>query len=91
MLKQAGQILAGGVGELKVVTRLQKSDIIARYGGEEFVIILPETFAKNAGIAAEKIRKVIENVELVVDGRTIKITMSFGIAGSAIMLKPPTI
>ena len=81
VLKQAGQLLAGGMGEFKVVTRLRKSDIIARYGGEEFVVILPETSAENAGIAAEKMRVVIEKSVMEIDGQSIKITMSFGVAG----------
>jgi two-component system cell cycle response regulator len=37
-------------------TRLQV-DTLARYGGEEFVLILPETGAEGARIAAEKIRQ----------------------------------
>jgi diguanylate cyclase (GGDEF)-like protein len=81
VLRKAGQTLAGGMGELKVVTRLRKSDIIARYGGEEFVVILPETTAENAGIAAEKMRSVIENTVMEIEGQSIKITMSFGVAG----------
>lgn len=37
------------------------TDVACRYGGEEFVIILPETSKDGAVIAAEKIRKLIED------------------------------
>jgi len=39
---------------------LRKSDILARYGGEEFTIILPSTSKKDARVAAEKIRRFVE-------------------------------
>jgi diguanylate cyclase (GGDEF)-like protein len=39
---------------------LRKSDILARYGGEEFTIILPSTSKKDAQVAAEKIRRFVE-------------------------------
>ena len=39
---------------------IRKSDILARYGGEEFTIILPSTSKKDAQVAAEKIRRFVE-------------------------------
>lgn len=42
---------------LKSVVR--EVDVVARYGGEEFSIILPETDASGAFIAAEKVREAI--------------------------------
>jgi diguanylate cyclase (GGDEF)-like protein len=39
---------------------LRKSDILARYGGEEFTVILPSTSKKDAQVAAEKIRRFVE-------------------------------
>lgn len=35
---------------------IRKTDIAARYGGEEFVVVLPETPAQGAVVAAERIR-----------------------------------
>jgi two-component system, cell cycle response regulator len=81
ILRQVGEILAGGLGELKVVSRLRKSDIVARYGGEEFVVILPETTAENAATAAEKMRKAVESHAFMIEREKIKVTMSFGVAG----------
>ncbi len=37
------------------------SDVVARYGGEEFAIILTETDAQEAKIAAERLRSAIQN------------------------------
>lgn len=39
-------------------------DIVARYGGEEFVVILPETNLEGALLLAEKIRTLIEALEI---------------------------
>jgi len=36
-------------------------DFLARYGGEEFVLVLPGTGKKDAGVVAEKIRRLIED------------------------------
>jgi diguanylate cyclase (GGDEF)-like protein len=80
VLRQAAQILRGGVDELNIISRLRKSDIIARYGGEEFVIILPETGKQGAAIAAERLRQEIENYTFRLGGEDVHITMSFGVA-----------
>ena len=81
VLRRIGAILAGGMGEFKVVSRLRKSDIIARYGGEEFVVILPETAPENAVVAAEKMRGAVEKERLEVGEIELNVTMSFGVAG----------
>lgn len=81
VLRTVGGVLAGGMGDIKVVSRLRKSDIVARYGGEEFVVILPETTPENAKTAAEKVRRIIEVEEISVDGTAVRVTMSFGVAG----------
>ena len=51
------QVLAEVAALLKSTVR--EVDIVARYGGEEFSVILPETDAPGAFIAAEKIREAI--------------------------------
>ncbi len=81
ILREVGVLLSGGMGDLKVVSRLRKSDIVARYGGEEFVVILPETSPEHAAIAAEKIREAVELNAFTADSQTIRVTMSFGVAG----------
>ncbi|MGC9080087.1 GGDEF domain-containing protein [Sulfurihydrogenibium sp.] len=58
---------------------IRKSDYVFRFGGEEFIILLPHTSLKEAVEIAEKIRKSLESKPLVVDGKEIKITASFGV------------
>jgi len=61
-------------------SKLRAGDLAARYGGEEFLLILPGSNLVGAKIAAERLRKGIE--ELVIPGPqgAIPITSSFGVA-----------
>jgi diguanylate cyclase (GGDEF)-like protein len=59
---------------------LRKSDFLARYGGEEFVVISPETNNAGAKILAEKLRDAVENHAFDIEGRTLRITISLGVA-----------
>jgi len=77
--------LVGDMVLKEIASTIQKTirhvDIPARYGGEEFTIILPETAALNAVIIAERLRKKISEIEVVVDENTIvRPTVSIGIA-----------
>ncbi|PKM99517.1 MAG: hypothetical protein CVU78_05910 [Elusimicrobia bacterium HGW-Elusimicrobia-2] len=56
---------------------LRETDFIARYGGEEFAVILPEASIEGARIAAERIRKAVENQNF---GEGLRSTVSIGIA-----------
>ncbi len=55
-------------------------DLPARLGGEEFVVLMPETPLKQAGDAAERIRRSIEARPLISNGRPLRITASVGVA-----------
>jgi diguanylate cyclase (GGDEF)-like protein len=59
---------------------LRANDVTARYGGEEFVVILPETDAPQAMIAAEKIRAIVESLEIVHGEERLHVTISLGVA-----------
>ncbi len=60
---------------------IRQIDIPARYGGEEFAIILPETTCGAARVIAERLRKKIEDLSVVLDDGTIlNVTISVGIA-----------
>ena len=39
----------------------REGDIVARYGGEEFTIVMPQTGREAAGVAAERLRDIVEN------------------------------
>lgn len=59
---------------------LRASDLPARLGGEEFGILLANTNSDQAIEVSEKIRTCIEKMEVLFEGRTIRITVSGGIA-----------
>lgn len=79
---------AGDEVLIKTSRKLEKtcrdSDILARFGGEEFIILLPHTNLKQAIIASEKCRKVLESEDFVLNMltpiKTINVTASFGVA-----------
>jgi diguanylate cyclase (GGDEF)-like protein len=55
---------------------------VGRYGGEEFLIVVPSSDAMGAVGLAERIRKEIEAKPVIVEGASISVTTSFGIACS---------
>ncbi|MFZ6751253.1 diguanylate cyclase [Undibacterium sp. Ren11W] len=58
-------------------------DVLTRWGGEEFLILLPETDMDQACLFAERIRGSLEALGLPVESKSIMLTASFGVAGSA--------
>lgn len=60
-------------------TQARSSDVVARYGGEEFMMLLTETDLEGAIIFAERLRIAISEMEINVDNKTIKITISCGV------------
>lgn len=64
---------------------VRPADFPARYGGEEFAVVLPNTTAKEAFGAAERLRKAIETMKIDVKGggSLPSITVSLGIAQSS--------
>lgn len=63
---------------------VRKANLLARLGGEEFAVLLPETDAAAAGLAAERIRRAIEeHVFAINTGEQplqLKLTASIGLA-----------
>ena len=67
----------------KIATNLKKSirknDIVARYGGEEFIILLYDCPLKFAKMVSEKLRKNIENLDIIDKKKNhIPVTISIG-------------
>ena len=67
----------------KVMQRcVRKVDIVSRLGGEEFAIICPEQAVDEAIVPAERIRRSIEEKELVLGAsrEKVRVTVSIGLA-----------
>jgi diguanylate cyclase (GGDEF)-like protein len=62
---------------------LRTEDVFARYGGEEFAIIARGIDRDHAMAFAERIRKLVEGAQLVVDDVKIPLTVSIGVASLA--------
>ena len=56
------------------------SDVSFRFGGEEFAIILPASDLKKGALAAVRFRDVIEKEAVSYDGKSLKVTVSCGVA-----------
>ena len=76
-----------GVGDKVIISlannlekNIRESDVVARFGGEEFVILLNNTNLENSVLIAEKIRKKIEDIEIIDGDNILKFTASFGVA-----------
>lgn len=66
---------------LRMQTRA--TDVAGRVGGEEFALVLPATSRAGAAELAEKLRREMAAVSIdLFDGRTLKVTASFGIASA---------
>jgi len=63
-----------------IQAKIRKEELFARYGGEEFVFVLPETEIEGAGVFAERIRKMVEEMSVEYVDESIHITVSMGIA-----------
>ena len=63
-----------------ILENIRSMDIGCRYGGEEFVVILPEISTEQALMLAERIRRFIEQTEIVLDNCKTNVTISIGVA-----------
>jgi len=59
---------------------LRSNDLIGRWGGEEFVALLPDADAKIALLAAERLRAAVDQLQPLLDGGTVPVTCSVGVA-----------
>jgi diguanylate cyclase (GGDEF)-like protein len=73
---EAGDVALCMLAEI-LRTGLRAVDTAARLGGDEFVIILPQADSDGAMVVAERLRKLIQQIEVPGFG---EVTSSFGIA-----------
>jgi diguanylate cyclase (GGDEF)-like protein len=59
---------------------LREVDFLARYGGEEFVVLTSHTEAPQALIAADRIRQAVGGSPIALEGVSIRVTLSIGLA-----------
>ena len=78
---QAGDSILAQMAKV-VASVLSPGDIFARYGGEEFVIFRKNVVESEARILDQKVCDAVANHAFLFQRRNIKITGSFGVAGS---------
>lgn len=61
---------------------VREMDLVARMGGEEFAVIMPNTLASEARLAAERIRMTFANRSMQFGSHNVQITVSIGLATS---------
>jgi diguanylate cyclase (GGDEF)-like protein len=75
---------AGDVVLRVVAAQVQKAiraeDVLARYGGEEFVVLVRGVEHRGAGVLAERVRSGVERLSIPWESRTLKMTVSVGVA-----------
>jgi len=77
----AGDELLRRIGAALSAT-VRGGDTVYRYGGEEFLVLLPEQTLETAALAAERLRRVVEDLAVPhPDGGVV--TVSVGVAGPA--------
>lgn len=76
----AGDVVLRTIAE-RIYRNIREVDILGRLGGDEFIILLSETDLFTAANLAERLRRIIAEKPIVVDGETnIPVTISMGIA-----------
>jgi diguanylate cyclase (GGDEF)-like protein len=70
---------------------LRESDILCRYGGEEFAILMTGTSLESALQIAERLRKRMVNTTIEIEGKSIPITISLGVAALGPYMHPVTL
>jgi len=76
---QLGDAVLAGIAKA-VVMNTRELDTVARYGGEEFAVILPQIDVANARVAAEKLRREVEQQQIHEQLKHKEITISIGVA-----------
>jgi two-component system, cell cycle response regulator len=79
----AGDQVLAAVGSL-LRRELRTPDVAARWGGEEFVVLFRHTDGDGGVLAAERIRKAIQALEISAADKKISVTVSIGVAEFAL-------
>ena len=74
-----GDRVLSTVGKL-ISSLVREDDLAARWGGEELLLLLADTDAEGAKVLAEKVRDCVATSKILVDGESIDLSMSLGVA-----------
>lgn len=75
----AGDGVLAGVCEAACAA-LRRVDLFARIGGEEFAVLVPDTDLEGAVLLADRVRQSVAARSMPVEGRSIRVTLSAGVA-----------
>ena len=76
---KAGDLVLAAIARA-MLHGIRNIDICARYGGEELAILLPQTPIERAMEVADRLRRTVESLRVPIEGGTISVTASFGVA-----------
>ena len=75
----AGDAVLAAVGQ-KVAGLVRAEDVVARYGGEEIAMLVRGISLEGLKVLGERVRRAVSEIVVPVDGVSIKVTVSVGIA-----------
>lgn len=76
--RQTGDVCLQQVARLIQLSVRGKGDLVGRFGGEEFLIVLEGVDQSAAHRIAEKIRTLVEELEIISEGERVKISATIG-------------
>ncbi|QCW25834.1 sensor domain-containing diguanylate cyclase [Lysobacter enzymogenes] len=65
---------------LRTRNRLRAYDLFGRYGGDEVLVVLADTYLRDAARVAEHLRESVSGSPLSIDGRLLPVSLSLGVA-----------
>jgi diguanylate cyclase (GGDEF)-like protein len=73
----SGDIVLSEIARI-INAQVRQTDIFGRWGGEEFILICSQISEERLITLADKLRETIEQHNFVIDGQSIKVTVSIG-------------